>query len=388
VPVEFSLAGGGLASALRRFARRPGDGLDRTRRLALATVLFAWLPPMLLSIAAGRAWGSGAEPSFLQDIETQARLLIALPLLMLADVTVSRQLPAIVRCFVEYGLIPDAARARFDAAIASAMRLRRSAVAELLLIILVYGVGMLVIRRTQFVLDVDSWYASVEDGRRWLTYAGWWGALVSMPLVQFLVVRWYFRFFIWGRFLWQVSRIPLNLNPTHPDCTAGLHFIALMERACRPVLLALGVVLAGMIANKIFYAGATLLEFKVEIVGTVTLLVFIILGPMLVFTPQILNARQRGIEDYGRLGQRYAREFEFKWLRGDRPADELLGSADIQSLADLRGGFEVVKNLRVAPFDLRNVIALAVVTLIPVVPLVLTAASMEDLLDRLLKTVF
>jgi len=238
------------------------------------------------------------------------------------------------------------------------------------------------------VLDADSWYASVEDGRQWLTYAGWWGALVSMPIVQFLVVRWYFRFFIWGRFLWQVSRIQLNLKPTHPDGTAGLHFVALMERACRPVLLAFGVVLSGMIANKIFYTGASLLEFEVEIVGTVAVLVFMILGPMLVFTPQILNARQRGIEDYGRLGQHYAREFELKWLRGDRPGDELLGSADIQSLADLRGGFEVVKNMRVAPFDLRNVITLTVVTLVPVLPLVLTAFSVEDILDRLLKTVF
>ena len=153
-------------------------------------------------------------------------------------------------------------------------------------------------------------------------------------------------------------------------------------------MLALGVLLAAMIANKILYTGATLFDFKVEIIGTVALLVFVILGPMLVFTPQILNARQRGIEDYGRLGQRYAREFELKWLRGDRPAEELLGSADIQSLADLRGGFEVVKKLHVAPFDLRNVITLAVVTLIPVLPLVLTASSVEDILDRLLKTVF
>ena len=127
-------------------------------------------------------------------------------------------------------------------AAASAVRLRNSLVAELLLIVLVYAVGILVIRRTQFALDINSWYASAAEGQLRLTYAGWWGALVAMPVVQFLCVRWFFRFFVWGRFLWQVSRIHLNLEPAHPDCTAGLHFIALTERACRMVLLGMGAV--------------------------------------------------------------------------------------------------------------------------------------------------
>jgi hypothetical protein len=386
---DFSLVSGGPLYQLWRRTGLSGDALEWTHRRVLVTVLFAWVPLLLLSIAEGRAWGGGVALTFLQDVETQMRLLIAVPLLILAEVTVHRRVPPIVRCFVEHGLIPDAARPRFDAAIASAMRLRNSVVAELLLIILVYGVGVLVIRRTQFALDVNTWYASAEDGRLQLTYAGWWGALVSQPVVQFLVVRWYFRFLVWARFLWQVSRIDLNLKPTHPDCTAGLHFVALTARACRWVLLAMGVVLAGMIANKIFYTGATLLEFKVEIIGTVAVLVFMILGPMLVFTPQLMAARHKGIEEYGRLGQRYAREFERKWMRGDRPADEpLLGSPDIQSLADLRNGFVVVKDIRMAPFDLKNVITLAVVTLIPVAPLLLTTFSAEEILDRLLKTLF
>jgi hypothetical protein len=317
------------------------------------------------------------------------RLLIAVPLLILAELTVHRELPSILRCFVDRGLICAAERPRFDAAVASAVRLRNSVVAELLLILLVYAVGILVIRRTQFALDIDSWYASARDGQLRLTYAGWWGALVAMPVVQFLCVRWFFRFFVWGRFLWQVSRIPLNLEPAHPDCTAGLHFIALTERACRMVLLGLGAVLAGMIANKIFYSGAALLEFKVEIVGTVALLVFMILGPMLAFTPQLLEAKHRGIAEYGRLGQRYAREFDRKWVRGDGPAGEpLLGSADIQSLADLGNSFEVVKGMRLAPFTLQDVLQLAVASLLPVVPLLLTMISLEELLVRLLQAVF
>jgi len=388
-PGEFSLVGGGPLYQIWRRTRLAGDGLERTTRRVLVTVAFAWVPLFLLSIAEGRAWGGGYAPSFMQDVEIQVRLLVAVPFLILAEVTVHRQMTPIVRCFVEHGLVQDTERWRLDAAIASAMRLRNSVLAELLLVALVYGVGMLFIRRTQFMLDADSWYASVVGGRQQLTYAGWWGALVSMPLVQFLVVRWYFRFFVWARFLWQVSRIDLNLKPTHPDGAAGLGFIALTERACRPVLLAMGAMLSGMIANRVFYAGAPLLEFKVELIGMVALLIFTILGPMLVFTPKLVEARHRGMLEYGRLGRQYSLEFERKWLRGERPADEpLLGSADIQSLADLRSAFQVIRGMRVVPFDLRNVIALALVTLTPVIPLVLATFPVEVILDRLLKTVF
>ena len=339
--------------------------------------------------ASTKAWGGSGAVTFLQDVETQLRLLIAAPLLILAEVRVHRVLPQIVGQFVERGLIPDPARAQFDAAIASATRLRNSVVPELLLIVFVYGVGLPFVWRDQLALNVTSWFATVEGGQLRPTLAGWWVALVSMPVIQFLVVRWYFRFFIWARFLWQVSRIKLDLEPTHPDGTAGLHFLVRTGRAYYLVLLALGTVLAGMMANRIFYEGAKLLDFKVEIVGTVGLLVFVVLGPLLVFTPQLRVARRKGMEEYGNLGQRYAREFNRKWIRGDRPADEpLIGSADIQSLADLRNGYLVVEGIRLTPFSMRNVISLAVIMLLPVAPLLLTTFSVEELLDRVLKVLF
>ena len=144
-----------------------------------------------------------------------------------------------------------------------------------------------------------------------------------------------------------------------------------------------------MIASKIFYAGATLPEFKVELIGLVALLVFAILGPMLVFGPKLAAAKRAGLREYGTLAQRYVREFDGKWLRGGAPADEpLVGSADIQSLADLGNSFEVVRGMRWVPFTGQTVLQLAVATLLPVVPLTLTMFSLQELLERLLKIVF
>ena len=318
------------------------------------------------------------------------RLLIALPLFIAAEIVVHQRLPPVVDLFLKRGLIPDAARPQFDAAIDAAVHLRNSMAAELLLIAFVYGFGVLFVWRTQWVLDVTSWYGVTVNGA--LTQpslAGWWAGLVSMPLVQFLMLRWYFRLFIWGQFLWRVSHIELNLVPTHPDGAAGLGFLSKLGRAYSPVLMGQGAVLAGMMANRIFYAGASLLDFKLEIAGTVGLMMLAVLGPQLVFAPKLRAIRRKGKEQYGTLAQRYVREFDRKWLRGGAAPDEpLVGSPDIQSLADLRNSFAVVADMRWAPFTLQNVVQLAVITLLPVAPLLLTLFSVEQLLDRMLKVLF
>ena len=188
--------------------------------------------------------------------------------------------------------------------------------AEVLLIALVYVVGVGLVWRTQVALDVPSWYGVPAEGRLQPSLAGWWLGLVSLPLFQFLLLRWYFRLFIWARFLWQVSTIDLRFVPTHPDRAGGLGFLGAVAYAFAPVLLAQGAMLSGMIASKIFYAGATLPEFKVELIGLVALLVFVILGPMLVFGPKLAAAKRAGLREYGTLAQRYVREFDGKWLRG------------------------------------------------------------------------
>ncbi len=386
---DFSLVSGGALYRLWRRTRLSGDALEFTGRRVVVAILIMWVPLLLLSTAEGHAWGSSVALPFLKDVETHLRLLIAAPLLLLAEFKVHRQVSPIVQRFVTNGLIAPAARPRFDAAVASAMRLRNSVAAELLLIVFVYAVGIPFVWRDQVALDVNSWYATAANGQLHPWLAGWWAGLVSMPLFQFLCLRWYFRFFIWARFLWQVSRMDLKLEPAHPDGTAGLRFLVMVQRAYSPILLALGTVLAGMMANRIFYAGAKLLDFRVEIIGTAAVLVLAVLGPLLLFTPQLRAARRKGLAAYGSLGQRYAREFDGKWIRGGAPADEpLLGSADIQSLADLRNSFLVIDGMQMAPFAMRNVLDLAVITLLPVAPLLLTTFSVEQLFDRVLKVLF
>ncbi|MFZ0709294.1 MAG: hypothetical protein WAM53_04580 [Terrimicrobiaceae bacterium] len=149
-----------------------------------------------------------------------------------------------------------------------------------------------------------------------------------------------------------------------------------------------GVLLAGVIANKIFHAGAKLPDFKLELIAMLMMMLFFALGPLLVFAPRLARTKRTGLSEYGALAQRYVREFDQKWLRGGAPANEpLVGSGDVQSLADLSNSFEVVKGMKPVPFGKDTVLQLAVISLAPVAPLVLTMIPLGELLDRFLQVV-
>jgi len=109
----------------------------------------------------------------------------------------------VVKQFLERDLIPSSASTRFEAAIASAFRLRNSVLVEVLLIAFVYGVGVLLIWRHYTALATATWYAVPTGEGSKLSLSGVWYGYVSLPLFQFLLMRWYLRIFIWARFLWQ-----------------------------------------------------------------------------------------------------------------------------------------------------------------------------------------
>ncbi|OLC59537.1 MAG: hypothetical protein AUH76_14300 [Candidatus Rokubacteria bacterium 13_1_40CM_4_67_11] len=386
---DFSVILGGPLYQLFLRAHLAGTALELLRRRVVVITLAAWLPLFVLSMAEGHLWGGGVKVPFFRDIEVQARFLLALPLLVIAELVVHQRMRSVIRQFFERDLIPEASRTRFEAAIASAYRLRNSVLAEILLIIGVYGLGVLVIWRHYVALNITSWYSVDVEGVLRPSLAGWWYGCLSLPLFQFILLRWYFRVFVWARFLWQVARSDLSLVPTHPDRAGGLGFLTQVARAFAPLLLAQGVLISGTIANQVFFDGANLLAFKVEIVAVVAIAVAWVVAPLLVFVPHLAAAKRIGLREYGVLAQRYVKDFDQKWIRGGAPEGEpLVGSADIQSLADLGNSFDVIREMRLVPFSKETVIELAVFTLLPVLPLTLTLISFEELLTRALKVVF
>jgi len=385
-PPDFSLVLGGPLYQMFRRAHLSGSTLELLHRRVLVVSLLAWLPLAVLSTIQGHLFG-GRNLTFLQDIESHVRLLVALPVLILAELVVHRRTRAVVEMFLERRIITSEDTPKFYAAIEGAMRVRNSVPLELALLLFVYTVGHWT-WRNQALLEAASWYAVPEGRSLHLTLAGYWYSWVSVPIFQFILIRWYLRLVIWFGLLWRTCRLNLRLVPTHPDRAGGIGFLGKSTYAFGPVLFAQGAVLAGLISNRIFYQGQSLMSFKVSIVALVGFFVLVILGPLIMFTPRLAHTKRRGLREYGTLATDYVIDFDQKWVRGGARSEVILGTADIQSLSDLANSYAVVREMKFVPFILDDVTRLVVAAALPLSPLLLTIMPPEELVKHLIKIVF
>lgn len=353
-------------------------------RGAAVLALFAWLPMLAMSAASGYLY-RGVSIPFLLDFGAHARLLISLPLLIVAEVVVGPRLGGAASRFLERGLIRAEDRGRFEAAVAEALQLRDSALLEVAVLVLAY-VGSFASLGISFSTGVSTWdLLETPTGPR-LTVAGIWNTFAAIPLYQFLVFRTVVRLLCWSRFLWLVSKLDLQLIPTHPDKAGGLGFLGGAHRPLGVFAVAVSVVLSGRYCSEILYGGATLQGYRVPVAVFVAVIVLVCMGPLVVFLPRLMAARRTGLVEYGGLALRYGRDFDRKWLRGGAPeGEELLGSGDIQSLADMGGSFERIVEMRPVPFSIRDVTTLVAACLVPMAPVLATAMPLEEVLKTVLK---
>jgi hypothetical protein len=388
-PGDFSFVLGGPLFQLFRKAHLTGDALELAQRRILVLAGLAWVPLLLLSLLEGRAFGPASTAPFLLDIDAQVRFLLFIPLLVSAELGVHGRVRLVARQFLERELLAPEDRPRFDAAIASTYRLRNSLPIELGLLVFVYTVGVMVIWRQFMSLESASWYAVPGPEGYRLSLAGRWYAFVSLPIAQFLLLRWYFRIFLWTRFLHQVSRINLRLVPTHPDRVGGLGFLSLTAFAFTPLAVAHGALVSAWIANRLFMQQGALLDYKVEIIAVVVLVLLLVFGPLLQFSPQLSRAWRRGEYDYGPLAERYAHEFEAKWVRPEHePAEPLLGNQDIRSLADMGRVYGAARAMSFSLFTRETIIQVLAATLVPLAPLVLFMIPLGELVKRVAAMLF
>jgi hypothetical protein len=222
-----------------------------------------------------------------------------------------------------------------------------------------------------------------------LTGAGWWYAFVSLSIFRFILIRWYFRLFIWYRFLWQVRAMPLHFNLYHPDRVGGLGFLSGSTLAFAPVFVAQTMVVAGTIYSHILYQGERLPGFRMEIAGILAFAVLVVVLPLGFFAVQLEEAGRRAKREFGALASHYVDDFHRKWIEGgNRGAEPLLGTSDIQSLADLANSFAVVSGIRLLPITKEIIIRLVLLIALPLLPLTLTMIPLDEIVGKLFKLAF
>ena len=342
---------------------------------------------MLLTATAGTLYHNVGLP-FLQDLDVHARLLVSLSLLIAAEPIVHRSLAATVPQLLDRELIATDDRRQFEQAVAGTIRLRNSVLPEFVLLVIAILAGHW-LGKEHATGPVDAWYGDKSADGVQLSLAGYWYTYLSLPLFRFLLLRWYFRLALWFRLLWLTSRFNLQLNALHPDRAGGIGFLGQSVFAFVPVFVAQTVLASALIGDSIWHEGATLPDFKLDIAGIVVALLLVSLAPFGFFVGPMARAKQLGRIEYGTQASLYVNAFRRKWLLGNGGQSEpFLGSADIQSLADLANSYEVVSEMRLFPMGAKSCVVFALVVMSPFVPLILTMIPLRELVGRLLKIAF
>jgi hypothetical protein len=368
---------------MQRIGVVKGDDPSIVRRIVIFLAL-TWLPLLVLSLLEGIALGPTPEQSFLLDFASYARFFVAFPMLIIAEIVIGPRLTIAGLHFVHSGLVREEDYPAFDSAVEKVMARREALLPELILLgIAVFGAWSMT--AALYAGQETSWLLIRTESSIRLSMAGVWYLLVAVPLLQMMFYRWLWRLVIWTGFLRDMSRLNLRLVVSHPDAAAGLGFVGATQVTFGLLAFALGSVLSGSVAFLLVFHGVNIETFKIPFGAYLVLVNLIFLGgPLLVFVPLLARTRRQGLREFSALAGVYNHSFAEKWIRGKSPEGEpLLGSSDIQSLADLGNSYQFARQMKVFPFSLQDIIRLSVVAATPMLPLLPLVMPIEDILKML-----
>ena len=349
---------------------------------AILLALFAWLPLLILALVAQR---TGTEPriSFFNDLGVHVRFLIVIPLLILMEIPIGQRTRTVANTFVTSGLVRPKDRATFEDIAARTSRRADSTVVEILLLVAAVVSLSLMVKRLLNDGHV-FWFEHVENGVEHLSPAGWWYVIMA-PVVGFLFLRWLWRYATWCWFLKKVSKLDLHLVATHADRAGGLGFVNLGQNSFAMLPLAASCVVAAAVGTDILQAGAKLMDYKTPLIAFVVASIVVGMIPFPIFFKTLARTKREALVEYGKLSTRYSQAFEGKWMGDGDKSEELLGSGDFQSLADLGGAYERLDSMRATPLDKRTAIAFALTAILPMLPLALTVMPLKEIVKVLMK---
>lgn len=350
-------------------------------RLEGFVVCAGWLPLLLLVAGQTVVAHDGSLAAFGSDYGIQARSLIAAPVFIIAEALLVPHLSRIGAQFPANGLIAREEESKFNKIVASTRRLRDSVAVEIAVVLVSVSIGVALALLVSPSL-MPAWQRHIRANGVTLSPAGWWNDLITVPILLLLAFGWIWRLALWARFLVLVSRLRLNLLPTHPDRVGGLRFLEISLLSFSPFGFCIAVVLAGTIANRVTHDSMSITAFKYPVAGFEILMILAVVGPLLAFTDRLIAAWREGVLAYGALASAMGSQLEQKWLPR-RLSGEALEANDFSATTDL---FSVVANvyaMKVIPVGIWRLAAFIAATLLPFVPVVLMSLPLSYILTRI-----
>jgi hypothetical protein len=380
---EFSLVRGGpFYRLLQALGLIHPQQWNLGRRIA-ALLAIAWAPLVIITAAANRA----GLHSLLVDPRVYARLFVAIPALIVGEVMIDGYFGAVLRHIREADLLDHTDRAHMDHVLVQLKGLRDAYLPELIILLLT-AINIYVNMSDRGVLDTTPWLGQRVGDSFHLTLAAWYGVLVGAPLWNFLLGLALWRWFLWAFFAFKLSGCRLKLVASHPDQRGGLSFLGLMVMAFAPIAFAASSVIASNWRHEILHHGARLMDFRFPAIVLVLIVTLLAVGPLLFFVPRLAALRQKGILEYGVLGQLHSSEYHEKWIhhRAGHEADFLV-APESNTLTGFGNSYEKIGQLNPFPVDMGSLYGLAAAVAIPGLVVVLAQIPFAIVLKELLKAV-
>jgi hypothetical protein len=386
---SFCLSTGGLFYSLGLRVHLLKEGEYRMGLVIAVLIALTWLPLIILSALDGTLTGAGTGLSLLADLKPHVRYLIAIPVLIIADIIIDPIIAGAINGFRESGILSEQDRPKFGAAVDELSRRRDAFLPDVAMLLIAAALAWSFISGAADVGiedDVTSWMKTGAGSDAAFTLAGWWSLLVSSPIMQILLYRWLWRFIIWAGFLYRFSRIKLMLEPTHPDLAGGLGALKFTQGAFTVVFIAFGAMLSASIAEEILHTDLALVEVRPFVIGFIVACITLTNLPLLFFAPKLVEARRTGRRAYGALGHKLTRAFDEHWTDKDEAGvgDDLLHAIDPSAMADYSAVYENVKGMHIIPVSLRTYALQAVSLAVPFLPLIFIEMPLSEVMSRLL----
>lgn len=372
---EFSLLGGPLHWLGCRLRLVRGEA--NTILLGLALGGSAWI----ILVALAFIEGIGVQMFSLSLIAGHVRLLVLIPLLFVAETWLTPRTTMFISTIVRSGIVPKNALPAMRDEIARIGRLKDSRLAEALCLL---AAVLLPLLSTRLLLPGATSFLDPSRAAAG-TLAAHWYYLVCLTLVRFLLFRWIWRLALWWHFLWRLARMELKLVPTHPDGAGGLGYLEVVHAGFLPLVVAISALQSASLAEVISTHMIPFEAIYPVLILIPVLDVTLFIGPLFIFAPKLWVCRAKGLSDYMTLAARYVRGFDKKWLGADSASGEpepLLGTPDLQSLADLSSSVDVIRNMQWSPASLRLLKEIVIAALLPLLPLLQLKYPVAELAQR------
>ena len=366
---SFSVLGGPLHRAGRRLGLVRGE----TNTIMLGLVL-GWGPWLLIL---GLALIEGITDRMLSMalVAAHARLLLVIPLIFISETWVTPRMAACVATIARYGIVSPDDRPALDAEVSRTRRRANWWWPEVACLVLALVLDLTGSRLQTY--GESSTYDPARDSLAFLVYVH-----VGLLVFRFLVFRTVWKLVLWGWFLWRVSRLDLHLIAGHPDRAGGLGSLEGVHERFTPLVAALSVLECAALAESISTGTLAVTAVYPTLAMLLLLDGVLFLGPLLVFTDKLWAGRTKGVGLYNGLAARYVKEFEAKWLEGTSRNEPLLGTPDLQSLADLANAVSVVKGMRWVTIGPRLLTVMTVALVGPLMPLFLFRYPLAELAQK------